>query len=208
MNMRVAKFGVLFLIPMILTSAIVVGQTSTAVPRITDLFSTEETKKAGLSKLSPAEIAALNAAFFRLLTELNSKPDSRPSIVVPSSANGDDMDFYDSRARAVAYIAGDSDLTIYLWTGEPVAYLDEDSVYGFNGKHLGWLKSGAIYDHDGNLVAAFANRFKGTVATPPAKSFKQFRPFKSFKEFKPFKPFFGLSWSDTPARIFLLDGAK
>ena len=87
-----------------------------------------------------------------------------------------------------------------------MAYLDEDSVFGFNGKHLGWLKSGAVYDHDGNIVAALAERFEARVTPAPLKSFKQFRPFKSFKEFKPFKPFFGLTWSEIPARFFFLSG--
>jgi hypothetical protein len=206
--MKIANCGTLLLIPMILTSASVLGQTSTGVQRITDLFSADEVKKAGLFKLSPDEIAALNAAVFRVVTELNSKSESSPAIATTNDSASDDLDFYDSRGRAVAYIAGDSDLTIYLWTGEPTAYLDKDSVFGFNGNHLGWLKSGAIYDHDGNVVAAGADRFKGTLAIPPVKGFKQFVPFKAFMEFKPFKPFFRTEWSETPARIFFLGGAK
>ncbi len=140
------------------------------------------------------------------MVRLNSNSELR---TVPTSTRekGDhDLDFYDSRGRAVAYISGDRDLTIFLWTGEPVAYLDEDSVFGFNGKHLGWMKDGAIYNHDGNIVAALEDRFKEPVAVAPIKSFKQFLPFKAFKEFKPFKPFFGLGWSETPARMFFLGG--
>ena len=34
----------------------------------------------------------------------------------------------------------DDDETMYLWSGEPVAYRDEDSLFGFNGSHLGWLQ--------------------------------------------------------------------
>lgn len=206
--MKIAKFRTLLLIPMILTSASVLAQSSTTVPKVTDLFSADEAKKAGLSKLSPDEIAALNAAFFRVLTNLNSKSESSPAIGTMNKSNSDDVDFYDSRGRAVAYIAGDTDLTIYLWTGEPTAYLDDDSLFGFNGKHLGWLKSGFIYDHEGNVQAAVADRFKGTLGTPPVKGFKQFVPFKAFKEFKPFKPFFSTDWSETPARMFFLSGTK
>jgi hypothetical protein len=105
-------------------------------------------------------------------------------------------------------VDAEEDLSIYLWDGKPVAYLDEDSIYGFNGKHLGWLKGGAIYDHDGNVVAAVAEAFSSSVATPPAKGFKQFKPFKSFKEFKPFKPFFSSTWSELPARAFFLGGSS
>jgi hypothetical protein len=206
--MRTVKIGLLFLIPLMLIFRLAVGQTSTAVPKITDLFSADEMKKAGLSKLNPDEIAALNAAFFRILIQLNSDSELHTATSTASGSGSKDADFYDSRGRAVAYIAGDRDLTIFLWTGEPVAYLDEDSVYGFNGKHLGWLKSGAIYDHDGNMVAALSDRFKEPVTTPPPKSFEQFLPFKSFKEFKPFKPFFNLEWAEVPARIFFLGGAQ
>ncbi len=172
--MRIAKLGFLLLIPFLLVSAFVAGQTSTAVPKITDLFSPEETKKAGLSKLDSDEISALNAAIFRVMIELGTKSESSPEVKTPSATDSNDLDFYDSRGRAVAYLAADSDLTIYRWAGKPVAYLDEENVNGFNGKHLGWLKSGAIYDHDGNIVAASAGRFKGTVTTPSIKGFNSF----------------------------------
>lgn len=57
------------------------------------------------------------------------------------TAAAQETTLFDSRGRAAAYIA--EDLTIYMWSGKPVAYLDRDSgggfhVYGFNGKHLGW----------------------------------------------------------------------
>jgi hypothetical protein len=48
-----------------------------------------------------------------------------------------------------------------------VAYVDEDSVYGFNGKHLGWFRGGAVYDHGGSIVAAFADRFRTPVSVAP-----------------------------------------
>jgi hypothetical protein len=125
------------------------------------------------------------------------------------STKTQDLDFYDLRERAVAYIDAEDDENpiFYLWDGKPVAYLDDDSVYGFNGKHLGWIKGNAIYDHDGNLVAALSDAFASPVGVPPMKSFKQFKPFKAFKEFKPFKPFFTTIWSETPARVFFLRGA-
>jgi hypothetical protein len=206
--MKIAKYGVFLLVPILLISAFVLGQSPTAVPSMTDLFTPEEARKAGLSKLDANEISALNAAIFRVLIEMDAKSESRPEIKTPTKTDTDDLDFYDSRGRAVAYVAADSDLTIYLWTGKPVAYLDKENVYGFNGKHLGWLANGAIYDHDGNIVAASADRFKGTVTTPPIKGFKQFEPFKSFEQFAPFKPFFTLNWSEMPALAFFLGGSR
>ena len=197
---------VALLLAMVLMLGVATGQTPTS--KITDLFSADEVKKAGLSKLNGDELVALNAAFLRVMARLTSSSELRTLPRATKDKSDSDLDFYDSRGRAVAYVSGDRDLTIFLWTGEPIAYLDDDSLFGFNGKHLVWMKDGAIYDHDGNIVAALADRFKEPVGTPPIKSFKQFLPFKSFKEFKPFKPFFGLGWSATPARMFFLGGAS
>jgi len=52
----------------------------------------------------------------------------------------EEISLYDYKGDAVAYIDTDNDMTIYLWEGKPVAYLKANkSIYGFNGKHLGWL---------------------------------------------------------------------
>lgn len=45
------------------------------------------------------------------------------------------MDFNDRHGAAVAYLAEDGE-TIYLWNDRPVAYLADDSVFSFSGKHL------------------------------------------------------------------------
>ena len=74
------KISFLFLVLLVLSSTMVSGQTSTAVPKVTDLFSANEIKKAGLSKLNPDELAALNAAFFRVLITMNSKSEPSPSL--------------------------------------------------------------------------------------------------------------------------------
>jgi hypothetical protein len=181
---------------------------STPVLTITDLFSTDEVKRAGLSKLSSDEIAALNASILRVFVQINTQTDSRKDVGLTSGRrDSDDLDFYDSHGKAVVYLddQGD-DNTFYLWDGKPVAYLDEDNVYGFNGKHLGWIENGIIYDHSGNVEAALARVFSTPVTFASTKSFKQFKPFKGFKEFKPFKPFLNSTWSDTPAKSFFIAG--
>jgi hypothetical protein len=201
------KIGYRLLVLLALTFSLTGGQTPNAVSRITDLFTADERSKAGISKLNNGEMAALNGAIFRVFIEMNSdRLTSRGQNAISTSAQN--LEFYDSRGRAVAYIDGEENLTIYLWEGKPVGYLEDDSIFGFNGKHLGWLKGNAIYDHDGNVVAALPEAFSSTVSAPPAKGFKQFLPFKSFKEFKPFKPFFNSSWSDIPAKVFFLKGAS
>ena len=120
----------------------------------------------------------------------------------------DEFSFFDSTGRAAAYIEPSDDMTFYLWTGEPVAYLHVKSIFGFNGKHLGWYQNRLIYDHDGGVVAAPARVFRESVDAPPPRSLKQLKPLKGLKELKPLKPLFGRSWSKIPAIAFFLQGAQ
>ncbi|HEV2349528.1 MAG TPA: hypothetical protein VG028_06735 [Terriglobia bacterium] len=156
-----AVLGFALLSPSILAAP----QTEAPPLKITDLFTQQERRNAGLSKLDSSELAALNAALARILLQFDSELSTRDSPTLPQS--NDEVDLYDSSARAVAYIASDKDLTIYLWSGKPVAYLEDDSIYGFNGKHLGWFLKGTVHDHDGNVVAAIAENFRGPVGLPP-----------------------------------------
>lgn len=168
-----------------------------AEPSITALLTPKERADAGINKLTPQERQALDAALLRVFTR-----------VTRSAAAADDLSFFGSDGRAVAFIEANNDTTIYLWSGKPVGYLDENSVYGFNGKHLGWLKDGAIYDHEGELIAASARSFKNPPLAQAPKGLKELKPLKGLKELKPLKPLFGLSWSRTPPAIFFLKGIE
>jgi hypothetical protein len=131
-----------------------------------------------------------------------------PTTVAPSfAAQDDDINFYDSAGRAVAYVDANQSLTIYLWSGKPCAYLDGEDIYGINGKHLGWFHSGMVYDHDGYVVAGVAQVFLSSVQLPPLKALKELCPLKNLKELSPLKPFFLSEWSSIPAQIFFLGGA-
>lgn len=128
-----------------------------------------------------------------------------PEVGAPAD---DEFTFYDSRARATAYIEASSGLVIYLWSGEPVAYLDRESIFGFNGTHLGWYHDGLIYDHDGQIVVAPGSAFQRNPGPPPPRSLKSLKPLKGLKELKPLKPLFGMTWSTLPARVFFLRGLE
>jgi hypothetical protein len=121
-----------------------------------------------------------------------------------------EAEFFDSKGTAAVYFEySDAEHTFYLWSeGEPVAYMDEDSLYGFNGKHLGWLQNGAVYDHEGNVVAATAARFQDPVHPPPPKGYKQYKPYKDYKEYRPYKPALNTTWSTMTVRAFFLQGKK
>lgn len=134
----------------------------------------------------------------------------RPARATPSvpdiNPREAEFDLYDSRGRPAAYFDLSDGLTLYLWSGKPVAYLDGDSVVGFNGKRLGWYRNGVLYDQDGNVVAAPAAAFKTPVPPPPPRGLKELKPLKGLKGLKPLKPLFSLSWSELPAQVFLLQG--
>ncbi len=164
---------------------------------LTDLMTPEEFRKCGLSKLSEQEIHQLNEWMLRVMMTLSSAQENEEDAV----------SLYDAQGNPVAYISLGDELTIYLWSGKPVAYLHEDSIYGFNGKHLGWFKSGRIYDHDGAIAGATKEGTLGPVRPAPLKGIKQIKPIKGIRELKPLRPLFGLSWSDTPLRYFLAAGA-
>jgi hypothetical protein len=78
----------------------------------------------------------------------------------------------------------------------------DESVYGFNGKHLGWYENGAIVDHDGNVVLSPAIAFRKPVQTAPVRGLKGVTPSKGPKEAKPLMPTLASAWSDLSARDF------
>lgn len=133
-------------------------------------------------------------------------PPPGGALTRPQAPKDDEFSFYDSQGKATAYLELSDGLTFYLWSGEPAAYLDGESVFGFNGKHLGWYHQGLIYDHDGDIVVAPANAFREAPGTPPIRSVKSLKPLKGLKELKPLKPLFGRSWAKLPARVFFFLG--
>ncbi len=127
------------------------------------------------------------------------------------SAEENEIGLFDGRGNATAYIAVGDDLTIYLWSGEPVAYLARDAgggydVYGFNGNHLGWFLNGVIWDHAGGASCATKQAMQGTKLEP-LKALKQLKPIKSVKEIVPVRPVLSNTFGDTPCMLLLGSGA-
>lgn len=122
----------------------------------------------------------------------------------------DAISLFDGRAYAAAYIVADDDMTIYLWSGEPVAYLLSDRsrdfhVYGFNGKHLGWFVDGVVRDHEGAAACALKNVISNTQLEP-FKALKSLKSLKSLKELAPLRPLFSMQWGELPCRFFMKQG--
>jgi hypothetical protein len=123
-----------------------------------------------------------------------------------------ELSLFDSEGKAIAYIVTDDDFTIYMWDGTPVAYLypkmDQYSIYGFNGNHLGWLVDGIIRDHNGNAVGFIKNAVNMYTQYEPYKSYKQYKPYKSYREYEPYMPYLTNNWATMPLSLFLLQGNK
>jgi hypothetical protein len=112
--------------------------------------------------------------------------------------------FYDSKGEPIAYT--EDRVHIYLFSGEPVAYLSGDSVYSFSGIHLGWFEDGWIRDNNGDCVF-FTDQAKGGPMKPPKalkslKSLQPPKPLKSPKKPKPQQPRKSRSWSELSGEHF------
>lgn len=130
------------------------------------------------------------------------------------AAHADDVSLFDASGAAQAYISVDDGLTIYMWSGEPVAYLQKGgagggyNVYGFNGKHLGWFAKGAIYGPDGTASCATAQVMTSIPQIEPIKSIKEIKPIKSIPEIAPIQPLLAGRFGDTPCSLLLGEGGE
>jgi hypothetical protein len=82
--------------------------------------------------------------------------------------------FYNKSGSLIAYT--EDNCHIFKFTGEPLAYINEDSVYTYEGKHLGFYQGGWIRDNDGMCVY-FTKDAKGG----PPRKMKEIGPVKSPK---------------------------
>ncbi len=72
------------------------------------------------------------------------------------------------------------------FSGRSFGFLQGNSLYNYQGRHIGWYSNGIVRDHSGNVVGF------GEVVTDsihPFLPFKQFKPFAGFVQFEPFRPF-------------------
>ena len=112
--------------------------------------------------------------------------------------------FYNKRGSLIAYT--EDNCHIFSFIGEPLAYINDDSVYNYEGKYLGFYQDGWIRDYDG-LCVFFTKNAKGG----PPRAMKEIGPVKSpkskiptknprEKQFK--KPEINQTWSELSSVIF------
>jgi hypothetical protein len=118
-----------------------------------------------------------------------------------------EITLYNKSGKAAAYLA-DEDETIYLWDGRPTAYVHQDTVYGINGKQLGWFDNGTIFDIYG-LRAGFI-RSKSPVVTEaePVKPRKQSAGLKAIRQPAVVKPNMCYGFSGYSLEALLEEGVR
>ncbi|WP_270694352.1 4-fold beta flower protein [Aeromonas sp. QDB09] len=119
-----------------------------------------------------------------------------------------EITLFDSAGSAVAYISNDGEGTIYLWSGEAVAYLKQEHIYGFNGAHLGWFDAGIARDPKGFAVGFIRNTCPKLTKLEPLKKIKKIKKIKSIAKIAPIKPINKSGSSALPLLVFLQAGAK
>ncbi|MDA3616341.1 4-fold beta flower protein [Polluticaenibacter yanchengensis] len=105
--------------------------------------------------------------------------------------------FYDRSGFPSIYTEDDEHL--YDFSGNPIAYISENSIYNYRGRHLGWFDNGWIKDSSGNCFLfseiASGGPLKPLKKLKPLKSLKKLKPIKGLKQLKPLKPLSTLNWS-------------
>jgi hypothetical protein len=129
------------------------------------------------------------------------------AIGTAAHAADKEVTLFDSKGAAIAYIAYDDDATIYLWKGEPVAYLKKKSgdthIYSFKGVHLGWFEKGIVWDHKGYVVGFEKGAVSKLTKLEPLKGLKKLKRLRSLERLPPMKPTFRSKFSTTSLSAFL-----
>jgi len=122
----------------------------------------------------------------------------------------EDVSLFTEEGEAVAYIGSSSEQTVYLWTGQPVAYLTVDEqgghhIFGFNGTHLGWYVDEIFRDQNGDIACGTSELIQSTKLAP-MKGYKKFKPLKSLREYLPPRPDFSNNFAKVPCHFLLYSG--
>ena len=114
---------------------------------------------------------------------------------------------FDQAGHAVCYVCDDNENTIYLWSGHAVACVDDEAVYGWNGRHLGFFVDGVMYDTYGQRVGTTAGKCLSASCFETAKNGKFAKGAKYEKGAERTRPSFSWKYSSQALEDFLLQGA-
>ena len=133
-------------------------------------------------------------------------------VLVPVGSAFGQVAFYSEACEAGAIYGPDQfsqEWAIYSLEGEPLAYFWGESVYGFNGKHLGWFNDGVMRNHRGRIVGFWKGALDLRVRIDPWEVEAPLRfPEKSNREMEPTMPVLTDWWATTSLADFLAEGAE
>jgi hypothetical protein len=75
---------------------------------------------------------------------------------------------------------------IYGLRGENLAFVDTDSVFAWNGAHIGWWQDGHLRDRSG-CVAFFTAEARNLGVTRPVRAVRPVKPVRAVSPVKPVK---------------------
>jgi hypothetical protein len=113
---------------------------------------------------------------------------------------------FNKHGRPVAYLADDRK-TIYTWDGRAVAYILEDKVYGWNGRHLGWFNDGTVFDIFGLRAGFVRNKSPIPTQMEPLKPEKRLKPVKNPRQVPVAKPVLCYGYSQKTLEEMLEEGS-
>ena len=113
---------------------------------------------------------------------------------------------YDGHGHPIAYIADDDEHSIYLWSGPAVAYIVDENLFGWNGRHLGWFVDGVLYNLKGYRVGSVRNKCSHAVYEGHAKYAKYIKHAKHARYAASARPTLKLSYSNEDLSGLLKQG--
>ena len=105
---------------------------------------------------------------------------------------------YDGSGRVYAWL--DEGGRIVGLDGNHLAFIEGDTVYNWQGQHVGWWGNGHVRDNAGAVAVFTADAdnlgvVKPVKAVKPVQPEKKVVPAKPVKTIKPVRPIRRLSWS-------------
>lgn len=114
-----------------------------------------------------------------------------------------ELTLFDKNGIPTAYIANDSEYSIYTWDGEAVCYLHGQMIYGWRGHHIGWFVNNIVYDLQGYRVGFTRTTCPKLTRLEPLKKMKRLKFLKSLRQIPRLQPMFRLQNSNQPLLEFL-----
>jgi hypothetical protein len=106
---------------------------------------------------------------------------------------------FDGDGEVYAWLNEDG--KIYGLDGQNLAFIEGDSIYDWDGNHVGWWTDGHIRDSYG-AVALFTSEasnlgvLKPMRALRPLAPLRELSPMKPMKSMKPMRPLKQMAWAE------------